>query len=47
MISLIERNLNIHQFLKENINNYKEAFIEYYGEENIRYDRCAQGCLPV
>ena len=37
MISLIERNLNIHQFLKENINNYKEVFIEYYGEESREF----------
>lgn len=37
MIELINKNLNIHQLLKEKLDVFKEIFIEYYGEESREF----------
>lgn len=37
MIELINKNLNIHQLLKEKLDAFKEIFIEYYGEESREF----------
>ena len=37
MIDLINKNLHIHQLLKDNITIFKNIFIEYYGEENREF----------
>lgn len=37
MIDLINKNLNIHQLLKEKLDVFKEIFIEYYGEESREF----------
>ena len=53
MIDLINRNLSIHQLLKENLDKFKEIFIEYYGEESrdfieYKFSHLATiGILPI